>query len=135
MFPSPLQRPPSVITPDGKYPRHHFAHLPVLDDDGDSIPTLIEDVDGDGDVTNDDTDGDGTPDYRDIAFGDPGSDLPIADIAFLDDGQHTVRAVIRDVDNFEAEYTTFTKGTRSTMDSPSPRIRRPMRFVASSPRT
>jgi cysteine-rich repeat protein len=35
------------------------------DDDGDGIDTANEDVDGDGDPTNDDTDEDGTPDYLD----------------------------------------------------------------------
>ncbi len=36
-----------------------------LDDDGDGIDTPDEDIDGDGDPTNDDTDEDGTPDYLD----------------------------------------------------------------------
>ncbi len=35
------------------------------DDDGDGIDTIDEDMDQDGDPTNDDTDGDGTPDYLD----------------------------------------------------------------------
>lgn len=35
------------------------------DDDGDGIPTVFEDINGDGDFDNDDTDGDGTPDYMD----------------------------------------------------------------------
>ena len=35
------------------------------DDDGDGIPTAEEDLDGDGDPTNDDADGDGTPNYLD----------------------------------------------------------------------
>jgi hypothetical protein len=35
------------------------------DDDGDNIKTIDEDVDNDGDPTNDDTDGDGTPNYLD----------------------------------------------------------------------
>ncbi|MEN1785539.1 MAG: hypothetical protein AAGF77_10400 [Bacteroidota bacterium] len=35
------------------------------DDDGDTIPTAAEDIDGDGDVTNDDSDQDGTADYLD----------------------------------------------------------------------
>ncbi|WP_276165811.1 gliding motility-associated C-terminal domain-containing protein [Zobellia alginiliquefaciens] len=34
-----------------------------LDDDGDGIDTPDEDIDEDGDPTNDDSDGDGTPDY------------------------------------------------------------------------
>ncbi len=36
-----------------------------IDDDGDGIETPDEDLDGDGDPTNDDTDGDGVPDYLD----------------------------------------------------------------------
>ncbi|WP_010519036.1 Calx-beta domain-containing protein, partial [Croceivirga radicis] len=36
-----------------------------VDDDGDGIPTMDEDADNDGDPTNDDTDGDGIPDYLD----------------------------------------------------------------------
>ena len=36
-----------------------------LDDDGDSIPTDEEDVNNDGNPTNDDTDGDGIPNYLD----------------------------------------------------------------------
>ena len=36
------------------------------DDDGDGIPTIDEDVDGDGDPRNDDTDGDGAPNYLDV---------------------------------------------------------------------
>ncbi len=36
-----------------------------IDDDGDRINTFDEDVDGDGDPTNDDTDGNGIPDYLD----------------------------------------------------------------------
>ncbi|MEM9071143.1 MAG: FG-GAP-like repeat-containing protein [Myxococcota bacterium] len=35
------------------------------DDDGDGIPTALEDVDGNGSVENDDTDGDGRPNYLD----------------------------------------------------------------------
>ena len=35
------------------------------DDDGDSIETRDEDLNGDGDYRNEDTDGDGVPDYLD----------------------------------------------------------------------
>ncbi|MCF2876573.1 gliding motility-associated C-terminal domain-containing protein, partial [Tenacibaculum sp. Cn5-1] len=35
------------------------------DDDGDGVLTVDEDINNDGDPTNDDTDGDGTPDYLD----------------------------------------------------------------------
>ncbi|MGC9399594.1 MAG: CARDB domain-containing protein [Anaerolineae bacterium] len=49
------------------------------DDDGDGIPTVDEDVNGDGDPTNDDTDGDGIPNYldpddEDGPLGDPDGD-------------------------------------------------------------
>ena len=36
------------------------------DDDGDSIPTINEDIDGNGTSTNDDTDGDGAVNYLDV---------------------------------------------------------------------
>lgn len=35
------------------------------DDDGDGVPNAFEDFNGDGDITNDDTDGDGTANYLD----------------------------------------------------------------------
>ncbi len=35
------------------------------DDDDDGVSTANEDVNGDGDLTNDDTDGDGIPNFRD----------------------------------------------------------------------
>lgn len=46
------------------------------DDDGDGIATLDEDVNEDGDVTNDDTDADATPDYLDPD--DDGDGVPTA---------------------------------------------------------
>lgn len=42
-----------------------FPNYIDSDDDGDAINTIKEDVDKDGDPTNDDTDGDGIPDYLD----------------------------------------------------------------------
>lgn len=36
------------------------------DEDGDGIIDVDEDINGDGDLTNDDTDGDGTPNYLDV---------------------------------------------------------------------
>jgi uncharacterized membrane protein len=35
------------------------------DDDGDSVPTIVEDINNNGDPNDDDTDGDGTPNYLD----------------------------------------------------------------------
>ncbi|MFK7813154.1 MAG: gliding motility-associated C-terminal domain-containing protein [Maribacter sp.] len=46
-----------------------------IDDDGDELLTIDEDIDGDGDPTNDDTDFDGTPDYLDPTDDTP--DIPI----------------------------------------------------------
>ena len=42
------------------------------DDDGDNIPTIDEDLDADGDPTNDDTDNDGIPNYLDNDDDDDG---------------------------------------------------------------
>ncbi len=36
-----------------------------VDDDNDDIPTLLEDLNGNGDLEDDDTDGDGIPNYKD----------------------------------------------------------------------
>ncbi|MGB5190265.1 gliding motility-associated C-terminal domain-containing protein, partial [Robiginitalea sp.] len=46
-----------------------------LDDDGDNIDTPDEDANGNTDPTDDDTDGDGTPDYLEPFRGEPGNDL------------------------------------------------------------
>ena len=40
-------------------------NLDCSDDDGDGVPNAFEDFNGDGDLTNDDTDGDGTANYLD----------------------------------------------------------------------
>ena len=39
--------------------------ISLLEDDNDGIPAEFEDLNGDGDLTNDDTDGDGLPNYLD----------------------------------------------------------------------
>lgn len=39
--------------------------MEILDHDGDGIPSYMEDLDGDGDLWNNDTDGDGIPNYLD----------------------------------------------------------------------
>jgi gliding motility-associated-like protein len=47
-----------------------------IDDDGDGINTIDEDIDNNGDPRNDDTDGDGTPNYLDLdADGDGVTDV------------------------------------------------------------
>jgi len=45
-----------------------------VEDDGDGIPAEFEDINGDGDYTNDDTDGDGIPNYLDED--DDGDNVP-----------------------------------------------------------
>tara|TARA_R110002049_G_scaffold6697_3_gene41531 strand:- start:242 stop:1192 length:951 start_codon:yes stop_codon:yes gene_type:complete len=44
------------------YPRYNYIDT---DDDGDGVLTINEDINNDGDPTNDDTDGDGIPNYLD----------------------------------------------------------------------
>ncbi|WP_396590382.1 gliding motility-associated C-terminal domain-containing protein [Allomuricauda sp. R78024] len=56
-----------------------------FDDDGDGIDTPDEDVDGDGDPTNDDTDEDGTPDYLDPNDDVDTDDDGVPDSVDLDD--------------------------------------------------
>lgn len=48
----------------------------LVEDDNDGIPAELEDINGDGDLTNDDTDGDGIPNYLD--FDDDGDNVPTA---------------------------------------------------------
>jgi len=43
----------------------HLLNVNEADHDGDGIPSWMEDIDGDGDIYNDDTDGDGLPNYAD----------------------------------------------------------------------
>lgn len=54
------------------------------DDDGDGVPNAFEDFNGDGDLTNDDIDGDGTPNYLDTD--DDGDGILTADEAVDADG-------------------------------------------------
>jgi hypothetical protein len=54
------------------------------DDDGDGVPNAFEDFNGDGDLTNDDIDGDGTPNYLDND--DDGDGVLTADEAVDMDG-------------------------------------------------
>ena len=67
--PNPL---PLALTPED--PLHmgikigvaHTDDLPANDADADGVPDEDEDVNGDGNLDNDDTDQDGIPDYRDV---------------------------------------------------------------------
>lgn len=57
------------------------------DGDGDSIPSILEDIDGDGDPRNDDTDGDNRPNYFDTD--DDGDGKPTKDEDRNGDGDPT----------------------------------------------
>ena len=57
------------------------------DSDNDGVLDSVEDIDGDGDLTNDDTDGDGTPDYLDTD--DDGDGVPTKDEDVDQDGDPT----------------------------------------------
>ena len=58
------------------------------DDDGDTVLTVDEDADADGDPTNDDTDGDGTADYLDTD--NDGDEIPTSDENNTYDGNDDV---------------------------------------------
>ncbi len=49
----------------------------LVEDDNDGIASELEDIDGDGNLKNDDTDGDGLPNYIDLD--DDGDNVPTAD--------------------------------------------------------
>ena len=53
-----------------------------IDDDGDGVNTEDEDINNDGDPTNDDTDSDGIPDYLDLD--DDGDGVPTSEESMLD---------------------------------------------------
>lgn len=66
----------------------------LVEDDNDGIPAELEDINGDGDLDNDDTDGDGLPNYLDDD--DDGDNVPTAsenpdpnNDGNLDDAQNT----------------------------------------------
>ncbi|GLB53238.1 hypothetical protein NBRC110019_22780 [Neptunitalea chrysea] len=69
---------PGSMNSDGEYPDaidtdgDGLPNYKDFDDDGDNIPTEDEDIDEDGDPTNDDTDGDGIPNYLDNDDDDDG---------------------------------------------------------------
>ncbi len=56
---------------------------PIADDDGDGVKNALEDLNGDGDCSKDDTDGDGIPDWRDPD--DDGDGVPTAAELIYDD--------------------------------------------------
>ncbi|WP_208021495.1 hypothetical protein [Flavicella sediminum] len=70
------------------------------DDDGDNITTLKEDLDGDGDPTNDDTDNDGIPNYLDAD--DDGDGVPSINESKTADGDGDILLV----DYLDADTTT-----------------------------
>lgn len=72
-----------------------------IDDDGDNIATLDEDLDGDGDPTNDDTDNDGIPNYLDTDD-DNDAILSINESKTADENNNLI------VDYLDPNTTTFT---------------------------
>ncbi len=83
----------------GGCPPPHTCGDPNVDDDGDGLKNALEDLNGDGDCSNDDTDGDGIPNWRDpdddgdgvstaveIVYGDTDSDGIPNYLANDDDG-------------------------------------------------
>ena len=68
-----------------------------VDDDGDGINTIDEDIDNDGDPTNDDTDSDNTPDYLDNTNGEPDTDGDgVIDSVDLDDDNDGILDSVED---------------------------------------
>ncbi len=67
-----------------------------IDDDGDGLTTIEEDADGDGDPTNDDTNGDGTPDYLDPSNGPDTDDDGVPDTIDLDDDNDGILDTVED---------------------------------------
>jgi len=59
--------PPSNLGVTNDYPTNVTAtfEITLIEDDNDGIPAAFEDLNGDGDLDNDDTDGDGLPNYLD----------------------------------------------------------------------
>ena len=72
-----------------------------IDDDGDGINTPDEDINGDGDPTNDDADGDGTPDFLDPDDTRPDTDGDgVPDAVDIDDDNDGIVDVVEDpIDN------------------------------------
>ncbi|MFS4416200.1 Ig-like domain-containing protein, partial [Maribacter sp. 2307ULW6-5] len=83
-----------------------------LDDDGDGIPTADEDANGDGDPTNDDSDGDGTPDYLD-------PDIPMSELDVVDDVATTEVDLPVEVDILANDSGIPTDGTLTLTDPAS----------------
>ncbi|MFK8060130.1 MAG: FKBP-type peptidyl-prolyl cis-trans isomerase [Polaribacter sp.] len=61
-----IQRVPSLVDDVLVFYVELFDHVENTDTDQDGIPSMMEDLDGDGEPRNDDTDGDGIPNFADI---------------------------------------------------------------------
>jgi len=71
-----------------------------IDDDGDGISTFDEDVDVDGNPANDDSDGDGTPDYLDNDDTRPDTDGDgVPDVVDIDDDNDGILDIVEDPDD------------------------------------
>ena len=66
--------------------------MSVLEDDNDGIPAELEDINENGDLTDDDTDGDGLPNYIDVD----------------DDGDNVLTSVEIDTDNADGDDNPLT---------------------------
>ncbi|MCR1026640.1 hypothetical protein NQT66_17610, partial [Cellulophaga baltica] len=86
-----------------------------LDDDGDGINTPDEDANGDGDPTNDDTDGDGTPDYLDPTDGIDTDGDGVPDATDLDDDNDGILDVVEDP-NTDGDNDPLTNPTDTDGD-------------------
>ncbi len=88
-----------------------------LDDDADTINTSDEDTDSDGDPTNDDTDGDGTPDYLDATddrLDTDGDNVP--NTIDLDDDNDGILDTVEDA-NIDGDNNPLTDPTDTDDDS------------------
>ncbi len=88
-----------------------------LDDDADTINTSDEDADSDGDSTNDDTDGDGTPDYLDAIddrLDTDGDGVP--NTIDLDDDNDGILDTVEDA-NIDGDNNPLTDPTDTDDDS------------------
>lgn len=89
-----------------------------IDDDGDGITTIDEDANNDSDPVNDDTDGDGTPDYLDPTDGDTDPDTDgdgVPDSADLDDDNDGLLDTLEDA-NLDDDNTPLTNPTDTDGD-------------------
>lgn len=88
--------------------------LNCLDDDNDGVPNIFEDIDGDGDFDNDDTDLDGIPDYLDTDDDGDGiltsDEVTDADNNPVDSDSDNILDYLDMDDDGDSVYTIFETG-------------------------